>query len=249
MRRQSKKNARIGSSARSLSTSSLRPNRRIVIWNGCGRPFASNAIASPSRMRSWAGNASTASTISGIAAPTSLRLRVKMRTTSPERCAWMRAPSIFHSNAASPPSWRSASAGSAAVCASMGAIGERISSSNFARPASPSSNAARATAPTLFAYIIARRTGVTGSSAAAAIASVITPTSAPWRSSPASSRTRKSCSGSVASANSARNASARSAPAPAPRMTAISPRRRSTSAIESVGSRADSMPPASRSTA
>ena len=40
------------SCARSSSTSSLRPKRRIVIWKGCGRPAASNAIASPSRISS-----------------------------------------------------------------------------------------------------------------------------------------------------------------------------------------------------
>jgi hypothetical protein len=43
-----------------------------------------------------------------------------------------------------------------------------------------------------FAYIIARRTGAAGNPAAAAIASAITPASAPWRSSPARSRSRKS---------------------------------------------------------
>ncbi len=130
-----------------------------------------------------------------------------MRTMSPDLCTWMRAPSIFHSNAASPPSWRSASAGSAAVCASIGAIGDSTSSWNRARPASPSSSAARATAPTFFAYIIARRTGTGVSLAAAAIASIMTPASAPWRSSPAIRRITNSRSDSVARANNARSAS------------------------------------------
>ena len=35
-RRQSKKNGRSGSFARVAATSSLRPNRRMVTWNGCG---------------------------------------------------------------------------------------------------------------------------------------------------------------------------------------------------------------------
>ena len=39
------------------STSSLRPKRRIVTWNGCGRPSGRSAIASPSRISSRAGSA------------------------------------------------------------------------------------------------------------------------------------------------------------------------------------------------
>ena len=89
------------------STSSLRPKRRIVIWNGCGAPFGASAIVSPSRISSRAGSGRTASTISGTAAVTSLRLRVKTRTSSPALWTWTRAPSSFHSSAAVP-SWASA---------------------------------------------------------------------------------------------------------------------------------------------
>ena len=46
--------------------------------------------------------ARTASTISGADAVTSLRLRVKTRTSSPDLCTCTRAPSSFHSNAAVP---------------------------------------------------------------------------------------------------------------------------------------------------
>ena len=52
----------------------------------------------------------------------SLRLRVKMRTSSPERCTWTRAPSSFHSTDARPV-WPRASATSAALAASIGWIG------------------------------------------------------------------------------------------------------------------------------
>ena len=53
--RQSKKNTESGSSRRIASTSSLRPNRRIVTWNECGEPSALSAIASPSRISESAG--------------------------------------------------------------------------------------------------------------------------------------------------------------------------------------------------
>jgi hypothetical protein len=58
------------------ATSSLRPKRRMVIWNGSGEPSPARATASPSRMSSCAGSACSASTISGADAVTSLRARV-----------------------------------------------------------------------------------------------------------------------------------------------------------------------------
>ena len=63
-RRQSKKYALIGKPARTASTLSLRPKRRMVIWKGCGRPEASTVIASPSMVASR-GRAAMASRISG----------------------------------------------------------------------------------------------------------------------------------------------------------------------------------------
>ena len=137
----------------------------------------------------------------------------------------------------------------AAVCASIGAIGESTSSWNAPSPASPSRIAARATAPTSFAYISARRTGTGVRPAAAASASVMTPSSAPWRSSPTRSRITNSRSGSVARAKRRRSASVRSAFAPAPRMTAISASVRSTSAIMSEGSAAGATSLAARNIA
>ena len=62
----------------------------------------------------------------------------------------------------------------------------------------------------------ARRTSAPGTPAAFATASVITPSSAPCRSSPESSRTRNSCSGAVAAANSSATSRLRSAVEPLP---------------------------------
>src|SRR5213595_2002988 len=63
----SKKKDASGSPVRSDSTSSFRPKRRIVTWNGSGVPSERRAIASPSRMASWRGSRRTASTTSGTA--------------------------------------------------------------------------------------------------------------------------------------------------------------------------------------
>jgi hypothetical protein len=48
----------------------------MVTWNGCGRPAAVKAIASPSRIISRGGKRCAVSTISGTAAVTSFELRV-----------------------------------------------------------------------------------------------------------------------------------------------------------------------------
>jgi hypothetical protein len=53
------------------------------------------------------------------------------------------------------------------------------------------------------------------------MASIITPSSAPWRSSPTSRRSRKSCSGAVARSNTARNCAPRSAAEPLPVVAAM----------------------------
>ena len=50
--RQSKRNGVSGISARSRSTSSLRPNRCIVTWKGCGEWSGLSAMTSPSTIRS-----------------------------------------------------------------------------------------------------------------------------------------------------------------------------------------------------
>ena len=83
--------------------------------------------------------------------------------------------------------------------------------------------------------IAARRTSATGSVAAAAIASIITPSSAPWRNSPTSRRTRNSCSAAVARANSACSSALRSTAEPFPVVAAMRPSVASTSRKASSG--------------
>ena len=67
--------------------------------------------------------------------------------------------------------------------------------------ASPPVSAAVAVAPRSPDIMWARRTAAIGTPAALATASTITPSSAPWRSSPPSTRHSSCCSGSVARAN------------------------------------------------
>ena len=85
-----------------VSRATSAPNRDIVSWNGRGVSFSSRASVSPSRMTAVTGMAFTTSTTSGSRCVMSARLRVKMRTSSPLRCTWMRAPSSLNSTDASP---------------------------------------------------------------------------------------------------------------------------------------------------
>ena len=71
---------------------------------------------------------------------TSLRLRVKTRTSSPARCTWMRAPSSFHSTDAGPAA-ASASATAGAPAASIGWTARRTSRPTPASPPAPSVSA------------------------------------------------------------------------------------------------------------
>ncbi len=81
----------------------------------------------------------------------------------------------------------------------------------------------------------ARRTASAGTSAAAATASTMTPSSAPWRSSPVSSRKRKSRSSAVARDNNERSSSERRRADPLPVVAANSPSAESTSPTVSRG--------------
>jgi hypothetical protein len=162
---------------------------------------------------------------------------VNTATLSPARCTWMRAPSSFHSTAAglirSKASWMVG-----AVWASIGWSGRPTSRRNRRRPALPSVSAASATAPSEPRSISARRTSLAGTPAARAVASTITPSSAPWRSSPPSSRIRKRCSPSVARPNRPASSRRRSAWEPGPDCRPISSKARSTSSSSSDGSAA-----------
>ena len=113
----------------------------------------------------------------------------------------MRAPSSLNSSAASPSRAR-ASRTSSAESASMGRTGRKRRIAKRDSPASPSSNAAFATLGRSPAAITARRTRSAGTPAACATASITSPSSAPWRSSPTTRLTRKRCSSRVARASS-----------------------------------------------
>jgi hypothetical protein len=133
-----------------------------------------------------------------------------------------------------------AAAMSSAGVASIGWTGRCSATAKRARPAppwpSPCDSAIRATSPRRPVTIAARRTSAAGSPAAAATASSITPSSAPWRNSPMSRRTRKSCSAAVARSNKARRVALRAAVEPLPAVAATAPSAASASPSVSCGS-------------
>ncbi len=114
-------------------------------------------------------------------------VRVKTRTSAPDRCTWIRMPSIFHSTAAG--EIRSSAAASVgAVAASIGlerpsdlqgdGLQRPLGGRGVVRRARPARRtAAWASEPPTW---WARRTSRPGTPAAAAMASVMTPPSAPW---------------------------------------------------------------------
>ncbi len=151
----------------------------------------------------------------------------------------MRAPSSFHSTAAG---WTFASAApmSAAGWASIGWSGWPTRRRSAASPGSPSVRAIVATAPRSPRSMSPRRTEASLTSAAFATASVITPASAPWRRSPASSRTRNRCSASLVRAMRSPSRRRRSATDPGPAHAPI----RSNAASTSATVRSDAPSPA-----
>ena len=207
------------------------PKRLAVTWNGYGRPSGFSAMASPSSTTSRAGSASTASTTSGTRAVMSSRLRVKARTSSPRRWTCRRAPSSLYSMAAGPV-FASAPSTSSPGAASIGWTGRPTSSPTARSASTPPDRAAAAVVPRSPLSMHARRTASRGTSAARATASTMTPSWAPWRSSPVSSATRKRCSGSVARAKSAASASRRAACDPGPAIAPIASHAASTSTSE-----------------
>src|ERR687898_787515 len=238
---------------------SCRPNWLIVSWNMRGSSSSPTPMASPSSTRLSAGSDRASSAMPGRRAVTSLRLRVKIRTSSPTLCTWMRAPSSFHSTDASvptvspvpspppaaslpllPATSAKASATSVAVWANIGWTGRSSVSPTAASPASPSVSAISATAGRSPPSIAARRIVSRGTPAALATASVTSPSNAPWRSSPTSRRRSRSCSGAVAAPSSARSSAARAACEPGPLRPAGRSSGASTSAISSCGSSAGS---------
>ena len=172
------------------------PKRLIVSWKRCGTGVVVDADRlAVEHERVAPGTPRTTSTTSGRRSVTSLRLRVKTRTSSPGRCTWMRAPSSFHSTDASP------------------VFGERFADRRRARrehrlhrPQHLEADgrervgaARRARRRAVVAEIAAEHRGAAHRRRPErrrprAIASAMSPASAPWRSSPVSSRTTKSAS-------------------------------------------------------
>jgi hypothetical protein len=102
-------------------------------------------------------------------------------------------------------------------------------------------SASRAVVPRSPVSMAARRTASAGRSAARAIASSSTPSSAPVRSSPSTTRVMKSCSRAVARAARSTSAADRCAPEPSPPMAASRSSASSSSSTVSDGSVAGSV--------
>ena len=136
----------------------------------------------------------------------------------------------------------SASSRLVALAASIGRTGCPTSRPKAASASLPPASAAAATAPSEPRSIIARRTSATGTDAARATASVITPSSAPCRSSPDSSPNKNRCSAAVARPNSSPTSALRAAAEPFPDTAPIAENAASTSARPSVGEAAAGNP-------
>ena len=137
-----------------------------------------------------------------------------------------------------PPSFSRASATPVAVWASIGPTGRPTSSVNWSSAGLPPESTSAATAGRFPLNIAARRTSGVRTSAAFATASAIRPMSAPWRSSPPSSRRRNVCSASVAALKTALISSDLRAWEPLPATAPISVNAASTPRTVSDGSAA-----------
>ena len=166
-----------------------------------------------------------------------------MRTSSPRRWTWIRIPSSFHSTEARS-KLSTASAGLAAVEASIGKIGRNSSKPTSRSPSSPSVIAISAVRERSPESIRARRAITPDTPAAFAIASIISPASAPCLSPPVKSRLTKSASSSVARPSSSVRIRLRSPADPLPVVACTSSIARSSSSIAMDGScaGAQSMP-------
>ncbi len=174
-----------GSEPAAASTPRTRRKRRISSWNGSGRPAASRATTSPSRMSGEPERSRRAmATMSGRLRVTSDMRRLQMATRSPSRWSWMRAPSYLYSIAEVPPWAASASAGSVAISASIGSSGTKTRGWAAARAAASPPSARAATAVRSPVISAARRTVAGGAPAASAIASSTSPSERPMRISP-----------------------------------------------------------------
>src|SRR5438132_6377263 len=221
--RQSKKCSASGISRTSASTPCTRRKRRISSWNASGRPAASSATTSPSRMNGSPDRSRRAiSTTSGRLRVTSDRRRVHTWTRSPARCSWMRAPSYLYSRAVRPPCAASTAGKSSAISASIGSSGTKARGLAPATAAAPPAAASVATAVRSPRKSAARRAAATSTPHAAAIASSSSPSDTPVRISPPMIRARNSRSSADTRAASRARRSSRARRAPAPVAAATS---------------------------
>ncbi len=148
-----------GSSAAAASTPRTRRKRRISSWNGSGRPVASRATTSPSRMNGAPPRSRRAmATMSGRLRVTSDMRRLQIATRSPSRWSWMRAPSYLYSSAEAPPWAASASSTSPAISASIGSSGTNTRGAAAASASAPCPSASAATVVRSPVTSAARRT-------------------------------------------------------------------------------------------
>lgn len=124
---------------------------------------------------------------------------------------------------------RLAAAGVASIGCTWRCNATATRASRAAPPRPPRQAPCARTVPRWPVSIAARRTSTAGSLEAAAIASSITLSSAPWRNSPTKRRCRKSCSCGVPRLKSAPSLALRNAAAPSPATVLTSPRTASTS--------------------
>src|SRR5947208_208014 len=221
--RQSKKCSASGISRTSASTPCTRRKRRISSWNASGRPSASSATTSPSRMKGSPDRSRRAiSTTSGRLRVTSDRRRVHTWTRSPARCSWMRAPSYLYSSAVRPPCAASTAGKSSAISASIGSSGTKGRGLAPATAAAPPAAASVATAVRSPRKSAGRRAAATSTPPPAAIASSSSPSDTPVRISPPMIRARNSRSSADTRAASRARRSSRARRAPAPVAAATS---------------------------
>ena len=214
--------------ARSAAASPREAVRAAVTWKGCGRSSGRSATTSPSTTSRSARSPRTCSTTSGNRSVMSSRVRVTTSTSAPSLCAWIRMPSSLMWATTQPPygaSWSRPASTSAALAASMGSTGRPTCSVAARSPLDPAFTATRAAAGVEPRSMAARRSRDAGMPRAAARASSTRASSAPWRTSPRSSRRSRSCSSAVARPSSRTSASRRACwlPLPPTAATAANP--------------------------
>jgi hypothetical protein len=230
----SKTAARTGSLASAATTSGSRPviSSKVLV----------NRRTAPSARWAWILMPSSFHSTAAPAVPSAALSAVPSAALSAVPSA---ALSAVPSAGVPPPILARASAMLEALAASIGRTGRPTSRPKACRASRPPASAPAATAPSEPRIIIARRTSATGTEAARATASVITPSSAPCRSSPESRPYRNCCSVSVARPNNSLTSAFRAAVDPLPEIAPIAENPASTSLSVSVAAAAGANPPRS----